>query len=83
MLASAAGALVGAVLSAAAAYLTLAAIDAVAPAEPVGVGVLGAALRVVLAGAVSGGVYLVYSRLVRMAELDMTVDVVRAALRRR
>jgi putative peptidoglycan lipid II flippase len=83
VLRAAGGALAGGLLAAAVALLTLAAIDAVAPADPVGAGVLGAALRVVAAGATSGVAYLVYSRLVRLAELDMTVDVVRAALRRR
>jgi putative peptidoglycan lipid II flippase len=83
VLTAGAGALVGALAAAATAFVTLVVIDAVAPAEPVGRGVLGAALRVLAAGATSGLVYLLYSRLVRLAELDMTVDVVRAALRRR
>jgi putative peptidoglycan lipid II flippase len=76
-------ALIGSLIAAAAAFVTLVAIDSVAPAQPIGHGIVGSIVRVVLAGVASGLVYLVYSRLMRLAELQMTVDVVRGALRRR
>ena len=76
-------ALVGSLIAAVAAFVTLVAIDAVAPSQPIGHGIVGSIVRVVVAGAASGLAYLVYSRLMRLAELQMTVDVVRAALHRR
>jgi putative peptidoglycan lipid II flippase len=76
-------ALAGSLVAAAAAFVTLVAIDGVAPPQPIGHGIVGSLIRVVAAGAVSGLVYLLYSRLMRLAELQMTVDVLRAALHRR
>jgi putative peptidoglycan lipid II flippase len=76
-------ALVGSLVAAVAAFVTLVAIDAVAPPEPLGHGIVGSLVRVAVAGAVSGLAYLVYSRVMRLAELQMTVDVVRSALHRR
>jgi putative peptidoglycan lipid II flippase len=80
---SGANALVGSLIAAAVAFVTLVAIDAVAPPLPIGHGIIGSAVRVVVAGATSGLAYLLYSRLMRLEELQMTVDVVRAAMRRR